>query len=356
MWLPALLLFSLLPAEDPVFYRSKAIPFENLTRQPGEFRVLDDKGGTVGLALYLDKASGAINWYRRLFTEVCLTGECRPVDIGIYWTADGKYLGIEVFRENLTKTDHSDFSDFDYRKLESVLSDEWSPLRELEFEELVEEKKDGVDATTGATKKVIADASVKDAVYTTYTMWHLIHVGEEEQLALLTYRYLDSHPEALSASLRHDNPGYLSFLIRGMLSGNLSTGAQAAPLILRGLEHSDPALKNTAFKAVNLLPLDDAEVQNGIARSYNGWEIPDKNRFLLACAALQTLRPPLYQALSGDLEQGNPWFLASLIPVLGKSREQDKEVIEKIRELEKTGNSRLKEAARDFLNLINSRE
>ncbi len=303
------------------------------------------------VSLY-DPASHKIYWYRRLFTEVCLTGECRPIDIGIYWTGDGKYLGIEVFGENLTKTDHSDFSDFDYRKLESVLRDEWSPLREFEFDELLDEKKEGVDAATGATKKVIADASVKDAVYTTYTMWHLIHVGEGEQLALLTYRYLNKNPRTLSASLRNETPEYLAFLLDGVASGSLAISPRIVSVILKGLNHPNVSLKSSAFKAIGVLPLDSPEVQSEIASAYKQWAIPDKNRFLQSASGLGTLHEKLYETLAADLEQNNDWFLSSLIPVLAASKVQLPEIIEKIKKLEKSGNPQLEDTARKFLAVV----
>ncbi len=351
MWLLVVLLLraSPLPADDPVFYRSKSIPLEKLEKLAGEFEITDDKSETVRIDLLLHRDNGGVYWYRRLFTEVCLTGECRPIDIGIYWTGNGKYLGIEVFGENLTKTDHSDFSDFDYRKLESVLKDEWSPLREFEFDELVDPKKDNTDATTGATKKVIADASVKDAVYTTYTMWHLIHVGEDEQLALLTYRYLNENPQVLSASLHQDAPEYLTFLLNGISSGSLDVTPGLISVVLKGLNHPDVSLKNAAFIATGHLPLGNREIQDEISQVYKQWVLPDKNRFLQSAAGLETLHEKLYETLAGDLDESNTWFLSTLIPVLAIAEVQSPEVIEKIRKLEKSGNPQLENAARRFL-------
>ncbi|GAA4431648.1 hypothetical protein GCM10023091_02680 [Ravibacter arvi] len=354
MWLLVVLLFwgNRIASGDPVFYRSKVIPLESLEKQPGEFEITDDKGKNIRVDLLLHKDNGGIYWYRRLLTEVCLTGECRPIDIGIYWTGNGKYLGIEVFGENLTKTDHSDFSEFDYRKLEAMLKDEWSPLREFLFDELVDPKKDGVDATTGATKKVIADASVKDAVYTTYTMWHLIHVGEDEQLALLTYRYLKENAPALSAFLRHDEPEYVTFLLEGVTSGNLPVSPGAVSVVLKALKHPDPSLRNFAFRAINLLPLASRDVQDELAPIYKEWAIQDKNRFLQSAAGLETLHESLYSVLASDLGEKNAWFLSALIPVLAASKIQSAEVVKKIKELEKSGDPQLKNPARKFLQHI----
>jgi hypothetical protein len=340
------------PSNEVVFYRSKTVPFEALVKQSGGFTLTNDAGEAVGIDLLVNQKNSQIYWYRRLFTEVCLTGECRPIDIGIYWTASGKYLGVEIFGENLTKTDHSDFSNFDYLKLESVLNDEWSPLREFEFEELVEEKKEGVDATTGATKKVIADASVKDAVYTTYTMWHLIHVGEGEQLALLSYRYLDAHDDLFAASLQAKHPDYYAFLIGGVASGNFPAKKDLIPILLKSLSQHDASLKNSAFKAIGRLPLDEPAVQDEIARAYPLWAMPDKNRFLQSATGLTQLSHHLYEALSSDLTQQNPWFLSSLLTVLAKRHPQSPDVLAKVKDLSISGNTLLEEAATKFLRTV----
>ena len=343
------------PSADPVFYRSKTIPSETLAKQEQQATITDDKGDMVRVELFVDAETSYIYWYRRLFTEVCLTGECRPIDIGIYWTAAGKYAGVEIFNENLTKTDHSDFSDFDYRKLETVLNDEWSALREFEFDDLVENKKEGVDATTGATKKVIAEASVKDAVYTTYTMWHLIHVGDGEQIALLSYDYLNTHPLLLSASLEEDNSEYSHFLIQGLTSGKLKLTQELTTLVLNSLNHSDGTLKNAAFHVISSLPLEDDTIQRGISRAYQNWGIADKNRFLQTIARISVLNESLYAALAKDLDQSNPWFLNSMLPILSKHKKQSQEVIKKVKELAKSENTTIKTAAEKFLSHISSR-
>lgn len=341
---------------DAVFYRSKSVPYTSLSKQTSQHKITDDKGNPVSVSLLIDDQTNYIYWYRRLFTEVCLTGECRPIDIGIYWAGDGSYLGVEVFRENLTKTDHSDFSNFDYLKLESILRDEWSALREFEFEELVENKKDSTDATTGATKKVIAEASVKDAVYTTYTMWHLIHVGENEQLALLSYQYLDKHPEILSASLSQVDSQFYTFLLNGISSGRLHNKKYITPLILKALSQEDPSLKNLAFKTIGELPLNDPSVQDQIAQAYSNWSIPDKNRFLQSASKLTELNGKLYKELASDLTQSNHWFLSAVLPVLAKARRQPPDVISRVKELAKSSNAQVSSAASKFLNEINSQK
>src|SRR5690606_40150830 len=103
------------------------------TPQGGQFIILDDSGEPIEVEAMKDE-KGVLYWYRRIFTPVCLTGECMMVDVGIYWYCTGEFFGLEVYGEHLTKTDHSIFSDEDYGKLMDVLANDWSSLREYELE------------------------------------------------------------------------------------------------------------------------------------------------------------------------------------------------------------------------------
>jgi len=127
-------------------------------------------------------------WFSRdFFKEVCLTGECIMVRIKIYWTGTATYLGFQTPKNfPLTKTDHSEFSQEDYKRLNKILSDTLSILKELKMEELtvkvIKEKQsdEEVDAITSATQPILSDYVVKDAVYTCYTLWHTVY-GETQK-------------------------------------------------------------------------------------------------------------------------------------------------------------------------------
>lgn len=152
-----------------ICFQSDALKSLNLVKQDQAFYINDDSGQEIRIQM-LEDSTGMIYWYRRLETPVCLTGECKLIDIGIYWQFNGDFLGLEVYGEHLTKTDHSTFSSSDYDKLILVLKDDWSILREYEQEGLLNENYEEIDGSSGATKKEIADETVTGAVYTTYTI------------------------------------------------------------------------------------------------------------------------------------------------------------------------------------------
>src|SRR5690606_42155858 len=106
LWL-LLAFFSWAFVQPPTtYYSSPALRVLSLNPAEGGkvHTIQDDHGQPMSVVSLMGK-DGLPYWYYRIFTPVCLTGECRPIDIGIYWHFSGKYLGIEIYRVPLTKTD-----------------------------------------------------------------------------------------------------------------------------------------------------------------------------------------------------------------------------------------------------------
>jgi hypothetical protein len=90
--------------------------------------------------------------YREITTGVCLDGECRPVHIRLYWTITGRYLGFLLNKQELTKKEHTSFTEVEYRLLHSLLSDSLSVLANFTLDEIQPKKEIKVktDGITGA--------------------------------------------------------------------------------------------------------------------------------------------------------------------------------------------------------------
>jgi hypothetical protein len=119
-------------------------------------------------------------WFgREIQKVVCLTGVCRMIHLWLFWDCAGNFLGVQILeKEPLTKTDHNEFKIEDYRKLNLILSDSTSVLKNLKQEELIiiPEKKSGlIDASSGATQPFLQDYLVKNAAFTCYCLWHTVY-------------------------------------------------------------------------------------------------------------------------------------------------------------------------------------
>ena len=141
--------------------------------------------------LLSDEEGFPLLYYADILTPVCIDNICKPMSIEIYWNLLGAYVGYGIFPEEpLTKFDHDLFEEADYKKLHKLLLDRHSILdrralsdlfdADLAANEKVKFKGQEVDAVSGATKKEIKESVVEGALYSCYTIWHIVH-GEAAQ-------------------------------------------------------------------------------------------------------------------------------------------------------------------------------
>ncbi|MGJ7027150.1 hypothetical protein [Petrimonas sulfuriphila] len=138
----------------------------------------------------LQDEKGLTIWFARYFhKDICITGICRMVKLWIFWDGVGNYLGIQLDEKDpLTKSDHSPFESQDYIRLDEILADTVSILKELQYEDLVvedtlqlsvddksEKKLFEVDGYSSATLPSLKEYVIKDAVFTCYTLWHTVY-------------------------------------------------------------------------------------------------------------------------------------------------------------------------------------
>ncbi|EAR02296.1 hypothetical protein [Maribacter sp. HTCC2170] len=146
---------------------------------------MDSKGKHVITAL-VNKENTPVLYTSEIITPVCADGECKLMNIKVYWSLLGEYAGFDRYEEfPLTKHDHDEFAFEDYNKLHQLLKDNKSILARRSISELVEKPKmrnvNGIDAISGATITEVKESVVSGALYSCYTAWHIVH-GEVRQL------------------------------------------------------------------------------------------------------------------------------------------------------------------------------
>ncbi|MFD2890284.1 hypothetical protein [Chitinophaga cymbidii] len=176
-----------------------------------KYEVKESDSLTYTLNLVLNEAGQPQYFYRNIYTPVCNTGECKPVYINFYWDLMGNYMRFDMPpNEVLTKTDHREFLEKDYAKLQEILARESSLLAELKMEDLVvkgtENISDSANIKTGATLKTIKNEVIEGAVFTCYTLWHIAHGKVVEEIQQITESY--TSPKLLHHFLRSSNHHY----------------------------------------------------------------------------------------------------------------------------------------------------
>ena len=166
----------------------------------------------------LQDENGLPVWFgRHIFKDVCISGVCKMIRLWLFWDGAGNYLGIQVpENEPLTKSDHTEFEPDDYKKLEGILRDTRSILKDLEQEDLIIVPDTiglyEVDGYTAATQPTLAEAVVKDAVYTCYTLWHTVYGPMQTRI----YQMLENRlsKEYLEKMFNSEKPDYILRAIR----------------------------------------------------------------------------------------------------------------------------------------------
>jgi len=151
-------------------------------------------------------------------TPVCDDTLCKIVNIKIYWDLLGNYVGYETISKlPLTKFDFLEFTSSDYPKLHSLLLNKNSILKWKKVEDLIDKQtqrtSNVLDVVTGATQMEVKSAAVDGALYSSYTIWHIVH-GEVKgkikditqsiyDVSLQQYFLYSDHNEYQLFALRH---------------------------------------------------------------------------------------------------------------------------------------------------------
>src|SRR5690606_38037243 len=351
-------LFSMEKSTDTVYYQSDSIQALEFVPFGAPITMLDDLLDTIEVKGYVDQ-NGILYWHRKLHTPVCQTGECKEIDVGLYWKCTGEFLGLEVYKEHLTRTDHSIFSESDYDLLMSVLMNDWSILREYEYEDLLSEpveeseRPGEAEAITGATRKEIAEETVKDAVFTTYTLWHLIHVGEKEQLRAGTAAMINQDMELLDRLTHSPENQYSNLALELFAEGKLSYTSRIGSHIISSLDSGkDNTQRELAIKSLAKLDFDRSEIQDKLASFYSLARPNEKGRILNYLGSPTHLTPSLYAALTDDLSAEDEWLAGRSLEIIKVFPRQSDRTIELAKALSQSRNSFTRRAAENFLAFV----
>ncbi|WP_119079134.1 hypothetical protein [Chitinophaga alhagiae] len=337
---------------------------------PGEqirtFEIKDSSGSTYTLKLALDNSGRPQYFFRNIFTPVCNTGECKPVYINFYWDLLGNYTRFDMpAGEVLTKTDHREFREEDYRKLQEIISRETSIFSELKMEDLVvkgtEKISDSADVKTGATLKTIKNEVIEGAVYTCYTLWHLAHGSAVEEMrkimetytsTALLHRFMQSgnhHYQYWAMEKVMDAEGHVrkgfGDDVAGIISGsNIFTARfalqKAAPA------YFTPARQLWLWEAYAAAPYP---LQMAILKKMTGLRLGEpvmlkiadavtagnRQQFTAKMALLASAGPKVQRRLAAQLDEAEPSLAADMYAALQQMNITDKTVRQKMMQYEK---------------------
>ena len=218
--------------------------------------------------LELQDENGLSIWFSRyFFKDVCMTRQCRMIRLWLFWDGAGNYLGMHLFDDDpLTKSDHTNFSEADYDKLDGILHDNQSILKELSPDdleiEIESDNPDPVDAYTSATLPALSEVVVQDAVYTCHTLWHTVygHTGDAIHELLLQR----TSPTYLEYLFAHADPTFSSLAIK-LTAKYPEYHERFYPLIANAIKSENLELSKLALAYFQPGMIKDAQVQLSLA-------------------------------------------------------------------------------------------
>ncbi len=131
---------------------------------------------SVEIKVYLtyDIEKTPINYKSYIKAPVCEDGLCYDVELIIYWDLVGNYERFELLPDKpLTKLKHEPFTEKEYQRFSELLSNPTPTLGKYKKHELTT-KIQNIDGVSGATVAAVKDETIPGAVFTCFTMWHLV--------------------------------------------------------------------------------------------------------------------------------------------------------------------------------------
>jgi len=163
-----------------------------------EFTVEINDSTKITIIQALNKENNLpVYYYSELNIPACNTGECKLIEMTMYWDIFGNYYKYSVPSNTpLTKVGHKKFKKKEYLLLHQILNDQNSKLKDIKFSDLSEKQageKFKTDARSGASIKLFREkSSIKGAVKTCHTLWHVANGETKNKIAQQTKSFFNN--------------------------------------------------------------------------------------------------------------------------------------------------------------------
>lgn len=268
------------------------------------------------LHVYYTADNIPVKYSRKIITGVCIKGECRMVDIELFWNITGRYLGFRLPPgEFLSKTEHVKFEPKEYDRLHVLLNDHQSALANYRLDELVPEKdtaKQKVDALSTATIAAVLDYIVEGAVYTTYTLWHIIYGPTKREIERLTSEKMDSR---LALKIFESDNIRDKVWCLNHISADVYITAELQSQLMKFILGEDVYLAERALNALKP-ELIDSDIQRELASAFKNAGFLQKRLILQKFKEVNNPKPEIFVLLTSDIQNLNGSLVKILLDLL----------------------------------------
>lgn len=286
----------------------------------------NDTIGSDTLFIHQTK-EGLIHSYSRLInTGVCIDGQCRRLSMTLYWTPAGRYFGFVLPRnEFLSKTEHVPFKDEDYKRLEEILANPYSALADYKIEDLISGDEHSVDGVTAATLQSVKQETVPDAVYTTYTLWHIVYGITQKEIQKYTRERLT---DRLVIRLLNSPDFEDRFWTLENMGPKLKWSPELKQEILKILVNEKDIISVKALAVIPDSVLEEEAVQNSVGSSFLNMAFGNQRRIIERLSQIPVLSHTAAVSLAKGLDQIPPGLTGELLSLFEKHQVNDPQIDE----------------------------
>ncbi len=254
----------------------------------------DDRGFPAGYAMSLT-------------SEVCLDEVCKVVEVTLHWDPLGFCRRLD-FPEGkpLTKREHKPFEDRDYRKLDEILRDRDSLLRQKPLEQLGgEDPDDGGENGYGeglsrATPPAVKEAVVRDAAWTTWVLWRYANTEIVPLLRETTWAHRS--PDYVEHLLDSGNWDAIEFALTNLLAGGDTPSAHISR-VSRALPRAEFAQLELALHYIRRASRDEGVFHGHLIEILPTLEASGAARVVEELAGAKELPEEVLVALTTKLDR-----------------------------------------------------
>lgn len=309
------------------------------------------------LNIHVDVNNYPVKYSRKIITGVCADGVCRMVNIELFWNITGRFLGYRIPPgEFLSKTKHDKFTSAEYDRLQKVLSDPNSALASYTIDELapktdtttIDTSLQKVDAVTSATIAELLNYIVKGAVYTTYTLWHIIYGQTKAEVEKYTTAHLS--PELIIDLLHSENERDKIWALNHFSTKTVITD-EIKNLLIEFISGNDVYLAERSLHALKP-ELITSDIQKQLATTFKNTGFLQKRLIIQKLNNVENLNETTIELLADELPQLNGILVKSTLQLYLQKNVNNKMVNEKVVELLKNDNRFIASQAFKYLSSL----
>ena len=276
------------------------------------------------LTIYFANADLPIALSRNIQTAVCVDKLCRLLNITLYWEITGKYLGYSLpHGGELTKKEHTPFSESDYARLNEILGDSLSQLGFYTPDEIhpVKQSVAQTDGISGATIPDLSSWVVPEAAYTSYTLWHLVYGSTHDSIVAYTRNHLLSN-QLLINILQNGDPYNQIKALQWISEANLTCNQFIEPA-LTILHNGNYQSSGQALKFLKRCTIDKVRLQKEVIQLLDCKDFRIKNIAIEYIRESDKLTQSVAREIMMRLKSDNYYFVNVILTLLEERYQPD---------------------------------